>query len=67
LVAKETLEEKRAKWNRRMAAVEQLRLKLEAWKPDVQVIVADDANRAGNGRSQARDRELGLAHPSRSR
>jgi 3-O-methylgallate 3,4-dioxygenase len=43
-LAKETPEEKRAKWSRCMAAIEQLRLKLEAWTPDVLVIVADDQN-----------------------
>jgi hypothetical protein len=43
-LAKETLEEKWAKWKRCMAAIEQLRHMLEAWKPDVLVIVADDQN-----------------------
>jgi 3-O-methylgallate 3,4-dioxygenase len=41
-LASETLEEKSAKWRRCMQAIDQLRRKLEAWKPDVLVIVADD-------------------------
>ena len=41
-LAKETLDEKWAKWKRCMEAIEQLRRKLEAWKPDALVMVADD-------------------------
>jgi aromatic ring-opening dioxygenase LigB subunit len=43
-LANETLDQKKAKWNRCMAAIGELRLKLEAWKPNVLVIVADDQN-----------------------
>src|SRR6266540_2233345 len=41
-LAKETIEEKWAKWNRRMDAIVVLRKKLEEMKPDVLVMVADD-------------------------
>jgi Catalytic LigB subunit of aromatic ring-opening dioxygenase len=39
---KETLDDKWAKFNRCMKAIEVLRHKLEEWKPDVLVMVADD-------------------------
>ncbi len=39
---KETLEDKWAKFNRCMSAIEVLRKKLEEWKPDVLIVVADD-------------------------
>jgi hypothetical protein len=39
---KETLDEKWAKFNRCMRAIEVLRAKIEAWKPDVLLMVADD-------------------------
>jgi hypothetical protein len=41
-LAQETLEMKWEKWNRCMAAIEALRLKLEDWAPDAVVIVSDD-------------------------
>jgi 3-O-methylgallate 3,4-dioxygenase len=41
-LAKLTLEDKWGMFNRCMAAIDVLRKKLEAWKPDVLVIVADD-------------------------
>ena len=41
-LAKETLEEKWAKWSRCLDAIGVLRRKLEAMKPDVLVMVADD-------------------------
>jgi 3-O-methylgallate 3,4-dioxygenase len=39
---KETLEDKWGKFNRCMSAIEVLRKKVEEWKPDVLVMVADD-------------------------
>ncbi len=39
---KETLDDKWAKFNRCMSAIEVLRKKIEEWKPDVLVMVADD-------------------------
>jgi hypothetical protein len=39
---KETLDEKWSKFNRCMRAIEVLRAKIEAWKPDVLLMVADD-------------------------
>ncbi|MEA2952787.1 MAG: hypothetical protein QOJ96_2307 [Alphaproteobacteria bacterium] len=39
---KETLDDKWAKFNRCMKSIEVLRKKVEAWKPDVLVMVADD-------------------------
>lgn len=39
---KETLDDKWAKFNRCMKAIEVLRKKIEEWKPDVLVMVADD-------------------------
>ncbi len=39
---KETIEDKWAKFNRCMKAIEALRHKVEDWKPDVLVMVADD-------------------------
>lgn len=39
---KETLDDKWAKFNRCMKAIEVLRNKIEEWKPDVLVMVADD-------------------------
>jgi hypothetical protein len=39
---KETLDEKWSKFNRCMRAIEVLRSKIEAWKPDVLLMVADD-------------------------
>lgn len=41
-LAKETLEDKWAKYNRCMAAIAFLKRKLEEWAPDVLVIAADD-------------------------
>jgi aromatic ring-opening dioxygenase catalytic subunit (LigB family) len=38
----ETLEQKWDKWNRCMAAIGQLRDKLEAWRPDAVIVVSDD-------------------------
>ncbi len=41
-LARETLEDKWAKWHRCMGAIALLKRKLEAWSPDVLVIAADD-------------------------
>lgn len=41
-LAAETLADKSAKWQRCKKAIDQLRRKLEAWAPDVLVVVADD-------------------------
>ena len=38
----ETLADKSAKWQRCQAAIDQLRRKLAAWRPDLLVVVADD-------------------------
>ncbi|HEY7300618.1 MAG TPA: hypothetical protein VH684_22195 [Xanthobacteraceae bacterium] len=41
-LARETMVEKSAKWQRCKDAIDQLRRKLAVWRPDVLVIVADD-------------------------